>query len=170
MDAGAAVSVISLRDHVLPVYDADLETASGLPPGVRALKQLFIEADGLLIAAPEYNSSVTALFKNTVDWLSRPDTGESPFAFSGLRGKVAGLMSASPGRLGGLRGLNHVREILTQLYVIIPPEQASVPFAHEAFDGPELTDPGLRSATEGIGRRVVELTRLLRPELVGPGV
>ena len=159
--AGAVTMVVSLREFGLPVYDADHEAEQGIPAVALALKALLAEADGLLIAAPEYNSSITALLKNTLDWLSRPAPGESPFAFTGLRGKVAGLMSASTGRLGGLRGLNHVREILTQLFVLVPAEQVSIPFADQAFDGAELTDPALREAALAQGRRVVELVQKL---------
>jgi len=160
-EAGAVTTVVSLREFGLPVYDADHEAERGIPAAALALKALLAEADGLLIAAPEYNSSITALLKNTLDWLSRPTPGENPFAFTGLRGKVAGLMSASTGRLGGLRGLNHVREILTQLFVLVPAEQVSIPFADQAFDGAELTDPALREAALAQGRRVVELVQKL---------
>src|SRR6202051_3583545 len=76
--AGADVTYIDLRDYPLPIFDEDLEKASGMPANGQKLKTLFIEHDGLLIAAPEYNSSITAVLKNTIDWVSRPAPGEAP--------------------------------------------------------------------------------------------
>ena len=113
-DSGATVTHIDLRDYRLPLFDQDEEAANGKPDGARALKQLLVDHDGLLIASPEYNSSVTGVLKNTIDWVSRPDDGD-PFPLVGLRGKVVALMSASPGALGGLRGLVHLRSILGNL-------------------------------------------------------
>ena len=78
--AGAAVTQIDLRDYPLPIFDEDLESESGLPENAKKLKKLFIEADGLLIASPEYNSSMTAVLKNSIDWVSRPAPNEAPLA------------------------------------------------------------------------------------------
>ena len=109
-EAGAEVTLIDLKDFPLPPFDQDLEAEQGMPDNGAKLKKLFIDHDGLLIASPEYNSSVTAVLKNTIDWVSRPAPGEPPLV--AFKGKVATLMSASPGALGGLRGLVHVRSIL----------------------------------------------------------
>ena len=124
-DSGATVTHIDLRDYRLPLFDQDEEAANGKPDGARALKQLLVDHDGLLIASPEYNSSVTGVLKNTIDWVSRPDDGD-PFPLVGLRGKVVALMSASPGALGGLRGLVHLRSILGNLGCLVLPEQVAV--------------------------------------------
>ena len=70
--AGGEVTLIDLRDYPLPLYDGDLEAASGLPENGRKLKSLFLEHQGLLISSPEYNSSIPAVLKNTIDWVSRP--------------------------------------------------------------------------------------------------
>lgn len=156
--AGAEVSYIDLRDYPMPVFDQDLEAREGPHPNARKLKDLFLANQGLLIACPEYNSSITAALKNAIDWVSRPAPGETPLQC--FDGKVCGLMSASPGALGGLRGLVHVRSILGNIKVIVIPEQVAVPKASDAFaaDG-TLKDPAMQKNVEHIGRRVTELVR-----------
>src|SRR3954447_7404881 len=95
--AGAEVTLIDLKDYPLPIYDGDLEAASGIPDNGQKLKKLFLDHDGLLLSCPEYNSSITAVLKNTIDWVSRPAPGEASLAC--FIGKAATLMSASPGGL-----------------------------------------------------------------------
>lgn len=159
-DAGGEATVIDLKDFPLPLFDQDLESASGLPEPAQRLKQLFIEHHGLLIASPEYNSSVTPLLKNTIDWVSRPVAGEPPLR--GFQGKVAGLVSASPGGLGGLRGLVHLRSILGNIGVIVLPEQVAVSKANEAFaDDGTLKDPKQQAGVQEIGRKLVTTARKL---------
>ena len=154
--AGAEVTLIDLRDFPLPLYDGDLEARDGLPANARKLKDLFLSHRGLLISAPEYNSSITAVLKNTIDWVSRPVPGEPPLA--GFDGKVAALMSASPGALGGLRGLVHLRSILQNIKVIVLPDQVAVAKAGDAFkpDG-SLKDPQQHAAVEGLGVKLAQL-------------
>lgn len=130
--AGAEVTYIDLADYPLPLFDEDLEAAEGLHPNARKLKDLFLAHHGLLIASPEYNSSVTAVLKNVIDWVSRPVQGAPPL--EAFRGKTAVLMSASPGALGGLRGLVHLRAILGNIQVLVLPDQIAVIKAYEAFD------------------------------------
>ncbi len=130
--AGAEVTQIDLRDMPMPLYDGDLEKAQGLPPDAKRFKQLMIEHDGLLISAPEYNSSISGVLKNAIDWASRPEPNEPPLV--AFTGKVAALMSASPGALGGLRGLVTVRSILSNINVLVLPHQVAVAKAHEAFN------------------------------------
>jgi len=131
-EAGADVTVIDLRDFSMPLYDGDLEQREGLPPNARKLKDLMMAHHGFLISAPEYNSSITPLLKNTIDWTSRQSAGEAPLAC--FQGKVVGIMSASPGGLGGLRGLIHIRSILENIGVIVIPNQIAVAKAHENFN------------------------------------
>ena len=131
--AGAQVTSIDLRDFPMPLYDADLETASGLPENARKFKNLLREHDGLLISSPEYNSSISAVLKNAIDWASRAESDDEP-PLVAFKGKVAALMSASPGGLGGLRGLVHLRSILGNIGIIVLPDQVSISSAHEAFD------------------------------------
>ena len=150
-DAGAEVTLIDLKDFPLPLFDQDLEAEQGMPENGKKLKQLFIDHDGLLIASPEYNSSITAVLKNAIDWVSRPAPGEPSLV--AFKGKVATLMSASPGALGGLRGLVHLRSILGNIGVIVLPDQIAVAKAHEAFkpDG-SLTDPKHQAGIEALGK------------------
>lgn len=159
--AGGEVTLIDLRDFPLPLFDGDLESHDGLPANGRKLKDLFLAHHGLLISAPEYNSSITGVLKNTIDWVSRPVPGEAPLAC--FDGKVACLMSASPGGLGGLRGMVHVRAILQNIKVIVLPDQIAVPKAAEAFnpDG-SLKDPKQQAAVEGLGTRLVQVISKLR--------
>jgi chromate reductase len=158
--AGAEVAFINLEDLPLPLFDQDLESEQGMPENGARLKKLFIDHDGLLIACPEYNSSITAVLKNAIDWVSRPAPGEPSLV--AFRGKVATLMSASPGALGGLRALVHVRSILGNIGVIVLPDQIAVPNAHEAFnaDG-SLKDPKQQADVEGLGQTLASfLTKL----------
>ncbi|MGE0355787.1 MAG: NADPH-dependent FMN reductase [Burkholderiales bacterium] len=134
-EAGAEASFVDLDDYPIPLYHGDLEAASGMPENARKLRELFLAHDALLIASPENNSSLTALLKNTIDWLSR-DLGDGKGEASGLapwRGKVAGIMAASPGAFGGVRGLPHLRQVLATLGVTVLGTQVAVPRAHEAF-------------------------------------
>jgi len=131
--AGAEVTVIYLKDFLLPVYDGDLESASGLPENAKKLKKLFLEHQGLLISSPEYNSSVPGTLKNVIDWVSRSETKEEK-SLACYDKKVAALFSASPGALGGMRGLVPLRALLENIGVLILPSQLCVGKAHEAFD------------------------------------
>ena len=132
-NAGASVTVVSLRDFALPLFDQDLESAQGLPAGAKQFKALLREHDGFLIASPEYNSSFTPLLKNAIDWASRAESKDEP-PLAAYRGKVAALLSASPGALGGLRGLVHLRALLGNIGVIVLPDQVAIGAAHEVFD------------------------------------
>jgi len=159
--AGADVTVVDLAEYPLPLFNQDLHETEGLPEAAAKLKQLFLEHDGLLIASPEYNSSITPLTKNTIDWVSRESAGEGPLA--AYRGKVAALISASPGGLGGLRGLVHLRSILGNIGVLVLPAQIAIPQAHQAFtDDGRLKDEKRQAAVEDIGAQLVELTRKMK--------
>lgn len=165
--AGAEVTEIDLRDFALPVFDEDLEREQGLPENGRKLKELFIGSDGFMISSPEYNSSVTAVLKNTIDWVSRPVPGEAPLA--GFNGKSAVLMSASPGALGGLRGLVHLRAILGNIGVLVLPQQLAVPKAFEAFqDDGALRNAEFQKTVEKLGTSLAELLKRLRREIQQP--
>src|SRR3989338_2486857 len=71
--AGADVAYIDLRDFPLPLFDGDLEAKEGLPANAKKLKALFLDHQGLLISSPEYNSSISGVLKNTIDWVSRSE-------------------------------------------------------------------------------------------------
>lgn len=169
--AGARVTLIDLRDYPLPVYDQDLEEREGLPPSARDLKELLMNHKGLLLACPEYNSSITPVLKNTLDWTSRAAAGEKPLAC--YQGKVAAVMSASPGSLGGLRGLVHMKAILGNIGVLVLPGQVAIAKAHEAFtDDGSLRDAKQQEAVRKLGRDLYDLAyrlSVLSPRPPGEG-
>ncbi|MGE5792267.1 MAG: NADPH-dependent FMN reductase [Bacteroidota bacterium] len=161
--AGGEATFLDLDDYPMPVYHGDLEAREGVPAKARELKALFLAHQGLLIASPENNASVSSLLKNTLDWLSRPEGGQNGLV--PYQGKVAAIVGASPGALGGLRGLVHLRQILMTLNVLVLSEQLALPRAHEAFaeDG-SLKDPRQQATLAGIARRLVDVTaRLAAP-------
>ncbi|MHC5596496.1 MAG: NADPH-dependent FMN reductase [Nostoc sp.] len=154
--AGAEVTYIDLRDLPLPLFDEDLEAQEGLPANARTFKDLLISHQGLLIASPEYNSSLTAVLKNAIDWASRPAPNEAPLA--AFVGKVATIMSASPGAIGGLRGLVHLRSILGNIKVLVLPDQVALPKAYEAFDvDGTLKDPKQQESIEQLGAGLTKI-------------
>jgi len=152
--AGAEVTYLDLKDIPMPLYDGDLEAEQGLPENAKKLKALMIAHDGFLISAPEYNSSISGVLKNALDWASRPAPGEASLAC--FTGKVVTLMSASSGALGGLRSLVTVRSMLSNIGVLVLPAQVAVPKAHEAF-GPDgkLKDPKQQASIEALTRDLV---------------
>ena len=153
--AGATVTVIDLRDYPLPLFDEDLEREQGTPAHAKELKRIFLEHDGLILACPEYNSSITAVLKNTIDWLSRKEGDEAPLAC--FAEKSALLLAASPGQLGGLRGLIATRAILGYINVLVLPEQLAVSKAHEAFDGTgHLVDAKQAARVDGMVKKLVD--------------
>lgn len=156
--AGAEVTFLDFRDLPMPLFDQDLEAKEGLPENVLKFKQLMKAHQGLLIASPEYNSSITPLLKNAIDWASRPEPGEPPLSLTCFKNKVAALMSTSPGGLGGLRGLAHVRSILSSIGVLVIPDQRAISSAFEAFDADgKLKDPKQQEAVELLGTQVATI-------------
>ena len=133
--AGAGVTHIELADFELPLYNADLE-ARGTPEAAIRLKELFHAHPGWIICSPEYNGSYTGLLKNTIDWVSSPVKGHPEWS-SGTRpfeGKVVGLLSASPGALGGLRSQSHLAPLLTNLECWLAPKAFALGQAGSSFD------------------------------------
>lgn len=155
-EAGADVTVIDLRDYMMPLYDEDLEKKDGLPSSTLKLKELMLSHHGFLISSPEYNSSISGVLKNTIDWTSRQGDDESPM--SCFKDKVAGIMSASPGGLGGLRGLVHVRAILENMGVLIIPTQVAISKAHEVFNLDEtMKDQKQEQQVKKIGANLTQM-------------
>ncbi|MFI4897961.1 MAG: NADPH-dependent FMN reductase [Phycisphaerales bacterium JB059] len=131
-ERGAEIAEVQLRDLKLPMFDEDMEgelKAAGkpMPEPVVKLQDLMLDADALLIASPEYNGSVTPALKNAIDWCSRRVDNDGPLAC--YRGKVAGLMATSGGRLGGIRGLPEVRRILSGIGVHVIAQDFACPGA-----------------------------------------
>jgi chromate reductase, NAD(P)H dehydrogenase (quinone) len=154
--AGATVTLTRLSDHPMPIYDGDIEQEQGFPPGAVSFKRLLSEHDALLIASPEYNSSYPGGLKNAIDWASRAAPGEAPLA--AFRGKVVGIMAASPGPLGGIRMLPVLRQLLSSIGMLVVPEQAAVGGAGSLFDSTGiLTDPRLHGMVQAVGTAVARL-------------
>ncbi|SDO58438.1 NAD(P)H-dependent oxidoreductase [Phyllobacterium sp. OV277] len=129
---GADVTRLALIDYPLPIMDQDLESEKGIPENAMKLGRLFAAHDGILIASPEYNSSIPPLLKNTIDWVSRISRdGEKPL--KPYAGKIVALCSSSDGNFAGIRGLYHLRSVLMNVGTQIISEQCSVAHAHEAF-------------------------------------
>ena len=161
-EAGGHITLVDLRDFPMPLYDGDLEHEHGLPAKARELKALMVASHGFLLSCPEYNSSISAVLKNTIDWISRPQPNEPPaIAF---KGKVAALLAASPGNLGGVRALLTVRQVLTTLGVLVLPTQFALAHAAAAFleDG-TLKEEGHRAAVGAVTSELVRVAGLLNP-------
>ncbi|MFI4917814.1 MAG: NADPH-dependent FMN reductase [Phycisphaerales bacterium JB060] len=154
--AGAVVTVIRLREFQLPLYDQEIEDHQGLPENCLKLKELFKAHHGFLIGCPEYNSSISGVLKNTVDWISRPREGEAPLEC--FDRKVIGLTAASPGGLGGIRGLPIERMMFGHIKAIVLPDQYALSGADKAFnDDGNLKDDKQREMAEGVGKAVAEV-------------
>ncbi len=152
--AGGVATYVDLADYPAPLYDGDLEAGEGSPESMRKLRQLFLEHDGLLISSPEFNSSVTPLMKNTIDWVSR-EGGKG--SLTPYQGKVAGLLACSPGALGGLRGLVHLRAILGNIGVLVLPTQFAIGAA-------TLEDPATGEKLARLAKELVETVGKLKGE------
>ncbi len=152
--AGGEVTLVNLAEFDVPLYNGDLEAEQGIPADAERFYQLMKQHAGFLIACPEYNRSITPLLKNTIDWASRPREGDRPL--EAFDGKVAALCSASPGALGGLRGLYHVAEILQSIGTSVLPKQVAVGgFASALDDDGNLTDTRNSSMMDAMCQRLV---------------
>lgn len=160
-EAGADVKLIELNDYPLPLYNEEIEKTEGLPEAALKLKKLMQESDGFMIATPEYNSSLPAVLKNAIDWASRKATPDEP-NLSCFVDKAAILLSASPGNLGGLRCLSHLRSILENISTLVLPEQKAIPQAADAFDEKgNLKNDKQQQAVTSLARKLTELLRKL---------
>ena len=151
-EAGAKVTYIDLKDYPLPIYDQDIEDKQGLPENALKLKKLMLEHDGFLISCPEYNSSLSAAFKNMIDWTSRQASPDEVYLCCFID-KAVTLMSASAGALGGLRGLVHARALFGNIFSIVLPAQKSIPNAAGAFEADgNLKDPKAQKDVIDLGK------------------
>lgn len=157
---GVEIDLISLNRLDLPIYDQDIEDRAFPSPGLE-LKDRLKAADAFLIGSPEYNGSISAALKNAIDWASRPRPDEEPLEC--FKGKACGLLAASPGAIGGLRGLRHVRQILTQIQMVVIPQEFALAKAHEAFDeNGQIKDEKARDMANNVGRSLVTMARMLK--------
>ena len=158
-EARAEVTVVDLADYPMPIYNADWHAEHGVPPAMLELRSLMMASNGLLIASPEYNTSITPLLKNAIDWLSQDVNGEggdAPFT-----DKVGGQMGASNGAFGTIRALPHVSQILANLGVLMLPIVA-VPTVAKAFDeSGAMTNERVKKRLTDLGARLARtLVRL----------
>ena len=163
-ELGADVTPLDLRSLALPLYDAEIE-AAGMPAGALELRRLLAQHDALLVASPEYNGFPTPLLINALDWASRPAAAEGlPSGLGAMSGKVAGVMSASPGLLGGTRSLMFTRQFLhNTLAMLVVPEQFALAQANKAFDEHgALLDPNHQQAVLRVVASVVRVAGALR--------
>jgi len=159
--AGAKVSQVDLKDFSLPIFNQDIEDESGIPENAVLLKELFKASDGFIFASPEYNSALSGALKNVIDWTSRPYSNEK--VLECFRGKTAVLMSASPGALGGLRGLFVLRSILQNIGTMVIPEQVAISKADSAFkDDDSLVDDRRQERVENLGIKLTETIAKLK--------
>ena len=158
-DAGADVTLIALRDYPMPVFDEDLEAAGGMPENARKLKELFLAHDGLIIASPEYNSSLSAALKNAIDWVSRKNSDDEPM-LAAFQNKTAAILAASPGGYGGARGLKQLRPLLENIQIKVIEPEVTIPSAHEIInDDGEISDPSIARSVKTLGAALVDAIR-----------
>ena len=157
-EVGGDITLLDLNDYGLPLYHGDLEDTDGLPANATKLIGLIAHHDALLIASPEYNSMITPLLKNTLDWCTRGD--DDPFG-----GKVAAVISASPGGYGGVRSLQLAQQLLLKLGCHVVPGQLTLPHADKAFDEQGgLKEPRSQKALQALAVSLVRTaTRLAEP-------
>ena len=159
-DGGVDLDVIDLAELDLPMYSEDI---SPMPKSVNELKDRLIACDALIVSCPEYNGSITGALKNAIDWASVGRDGDPPRAC--FEGKVAGLLSSSPGALGGIRGMRHVRLILSQLQMLVVPAEYALGGGHEAFDEQgNMKDETKASMAIHVGHQAVRVCRALKAE------
>jgi len=141
---GLESKLIDLTDYEMPIYQGDWENENGLPQDIKKLKELFFNSKGFFISTPEYNGFFSPLLMNTIDWLSRSETKDES-SLKAFRNKVAMIVAASPGKLGGMRALPHLRLFLNNVGVNVLPNEMGVPFAMKNFDDDgNLLDEGLK--------------------------
>ncbi len=148
-EAGGEVTLLDLNDFAMPLYHGDLEDAQGLPENAERLIGLIGEHHALLVASPEYNSMLTPLLKNTVDWCTRAN--DNPF-----EGKVAAVISASPGIYGGVRSLQLAQQLFLKVGCHVVPGQCTLPHADKAFDSQgRPTDPSTAKSVQAMAVKLV---------------
>ena len=157
--AGVDVTRISLGDFPLPIYDGDLQAKSGVPKHAVNLKRMIGAHHGVLFVTPEYNSSVPALVKNSIDWITRvQDPQESRGQV--FRERPFAIAAASEGRLGGTRALAALRLILSACHAIVIPNQLALSFANQAYDDMDrLKNPTDIEALRALVRQLIDVSQ-----------
>ena len=165
IEAGADVTYIDLRDYPMPIYNEDDHKKDGFSPNALEFQKLLAAHNGFLIASPEYNGSLSGALKNAIDWASRQsDEYKMGEVF---KGKVAAIMTESPGTFGGIRCLGHLRGVLSILLVNVLPSEIAVGGVHERFDGSgaEMTDEKMKKILEDLGASLVDILKKTHGEI-----
>lgn len=165
IDAGADVTFVDLRDYPMPIYNEDDHKKDGFSENALKLQKLLADHDGLLVASPEYNGSLPGALKNAIDWASR---ASDEYKMGGVfKGKIAAIMTESPGVFGGIRCLSHLRGVLSILLVNVLPSEIAVGKVGEMFDGDgaEMTDAKMRKVLEDLGASLVDILQKTHGEV-----
>jgi chromate reductase len=160
---GAKTTFIDLLDYDMPLYSDDLLKKHGMPDSVIAFKEMLKSHNGFFIASPEYNGSLTGTLKNAIDWATIKSEGEDRMAC--WNGKIAGLLSASPGGLGGIRGLHHLRTILAGIGTFVLPNHLAVGNSTTNLQNDtHITDEKLQQQVDTLATEIVRVVRGLHTE------
>ena len=157
--AGGQATLLELADYPLPLLAGDDEAENGPPDNAFKLQAIIAAHAGLIITSPEHNHSLSALLKNTLDWVSRTPRvqGANPFA-----GKVAGILGTSPGGLGALQGLDHLERVLTTVGCLVLPGKVAVPHGDQALDANGAwQDTASEKRVAALAAEVVRVAHLL---------
>lgn len=155
---GLEVTLIDMADFRAPVFCEDEEAAQGMPATMAKFRSLVQEHDALLVSTPEYNGAVPATLVNAFHWMSRPIPGVGPHG--AYFGKPAAIMATSPGKLGGIRVLPRLRDMLGDLGIACVSGYVSVPLAEEAFNaGGELAQSATQEQVTALIQRLAHALR-----------
>lgn len=157
---GAEVTFVDLADFEMPIYCGDIEKSSGIPEAAQRLAEIVKQHDGVFIACPEYNSSITPLLKNTLDWVSRMRTDETP-PRTPWQDRIYAIGGTSMGLMGGLRGIQNMTALLTNGYQVhVLPQTVAVPKGNEALgDEGEINNPQVEANLSGAMKALVNAAR-----------
>lgn len=154
----ADVTLISLADYPLPIYNGDLEAEEGIPENAKKLARQIAAHQGVFIATPEYNNSLPPLLKNAIDWVSRIKNDEIAYQH-----RIYGAGSSARGPVGGARALIDLRKvIMSGLVGIVIPEKVEIALAGDAFDeaGNLVPEPP-KNVLKALCKRLVALSARL---------
>jgi len=130
-EAGGKPTLIDLADFEVPLYNADSEDSGGIPQPVVVYRRLVATHQGMIIVTPEYNGFITPVLLNMLCWASRPSPGDDFGAV--FQNKPVALLASSPGRLGGVRVIPRLRDVVAELGMVPVPGFTTVPQAGKAF-------------------------------------
>lgn len=163
--AGAEVTYLDLRDFPLPIYNADDQAENGFPENALRFQEILNAHDGLLIASPEYNGTIPGGMKNAIDWASRQSDKFKTIEV--FKGKVAAIITASPGSFGGIRCLSHLRGMLSIMQVNVLPSEIAVSFVGKMFEGDseKITDEKMENLLKDLGKSLSDMLRKTHGEI-----